>query len=68
MSLPALVARMAGYQENGRRPNGAVEMASLIVPLVISFGAPFAIALGRGRPPATTASPALPPASLPGLW
>jgi AraC-like DNA-binding protein len=41
------VARMVGYCENGRRLNGAVEMASLIVPLIVSFGAPFSIALGR---------------------
>ena len=45
--LSGLVARMTGYQENGRRLNGAVEMASLIVPLIVSFGAPFSIALGR---------------------
>ena len=45
--LSGLVARMTGYQENGWRLTGAVEMASLIVPLIISFGAPFSIALGR---------------------
>ena len=45
--LSGLVARMAGYQENGWRLTGAVEMAALVVPLVISFGAPFSIALGR---------------------
>ena len=49
--LSGLVSRMTGYQENGWRLNEAVEMASLIVPLVISFGAPFSIALGR-RPAA----------------
>ena len=38
---------MVGYQENGWRLTEAVEMAALVVPLVISFGAPFSIALGR---------------------
>ena len=38
---------MVGYQENGWRLIEAVEMAPLLVPLVISFGAPFSIALGR---------------------
>jgi len=45
--LSGLVARLTGYQENGWRLTGAVEMASLIVPLIVSFGAPFSIALGR---------------------
>ena len=45
--LAGMVASITGYQENGRRLQGSVEMASLVVPLVISFGAPFAIALGR---------------------
>ena len=41
-----------GYAENGIRLTDAIEAASLVVPLVISFGAPFAIALGR--PPVPT--------------
>src|SRR4051812_28378851 len=45
--LVGSVARMVGYCENGWRLTGAVEMASLIVPLIVSFGAPFSIALGR---------------------
>jgi len=46
-ALAGMVASITGYEENGRRLSGSVEMASLVVPLVISFGAPFAIALGR---------------------
>ena len=45
--LAGMVASITGYQENGRRLDGSVEMASLVVPLVIGFGAPFSIALGR---------------------
>jgi AraC-like DNA-binding protein len=45
--LTGIVTEITGYRENGRCLNGAVEMASLVVPLVISFGAPFSIALGR---------------------
>jgi len=45
--LRGLVSRIGGYQENGRRLLGVIEMASLVVPLIISFGAPYAIALGR---------------------
>jgi AraC-like DNA-binding protein len=45
--LSGFVIRMVGYQENGWRLAEAVEIASLVVPLVISFGAPFSIALGR---------------------
>lgn len=45
--LAGLVLRMAGYCENGWRLTETVEMAALVVPLVISFGAPFSIALGR---------------------
>jgi hypothetical protein len=44
--LSGFIVRMVGYQENGWRLTG-VEIASLDVPLVISFGAPFSIALGR---------------------
>jgi AraC-like DNA-binding protein len=50
--LAPWVSDIIGYAENGIRLAGAIETASLVVPLVISFGAPFAIALGR--PPATT--------------
>jgi AraC-like DNA-binding protein len=49
--LAGIVAGITGYRENGRRLEGSVEMASLVVPLVISFGAPFAIALGRKPKP-----------------
>jgi AraC-like DNA-binding protein len=45
--LSGLVSRLNGYCENGWRLSEAVEMAALVVPLVISFGAPFSIALGR---------------------
>jgi AraC-like DNA-binding protein len=45
--LSGLVSRITGYSENGWRLTEAVEMAALVVPLVISFGAPFSIALGR---------------------
>lgn len=45
--LLGLVSSIVGYQENGRCLDGAVEMATLVVPLVISFGAPFSIGLGR---------------------
>jgi AraC-like DNA-binding protein len=50
--LAPWVSDIIGYAENGIRLTGAIETASLVVPLVISFGAPFAIALGR--PPAPT--------------
>lgn len=46
-ALAGAVIDMVGYQENGERLAGSVEMASLVVPLVIGFGAPFTIALGR---------------------
>jgi AraC-like DNA-binding protein len=46
-ALSGAVARMCGYEEYGRRLVGKVETAALLVPLVISFGAPFQIALGR---------------------
>lgn len=49
--LAGAVVDITGYQENGRRLQGSVEMASLVVPLVISFGAPFSIALGRAPGP-----------------
>ena len=49
--LAGLVTDMVGYQENGVRLTGSVEMASLVVPLVIGFATPFAIALGRRPQP-----------------
>ena len=49
--LAGKVTDIVGYQENGQRLTGSVEMASLVVPLVISFGGPFAIALGRKPQP-----------------
>ena len=45
--LAGAVVDVVGYRENGRALAGQVEMAALIVPLIISFGAPFNIALGR---------------------
>ena len=46
-ALHGLVSRILGYQEKGRRLQGSIEAASLVVPLIISFGDPYAIALGR---------------------
>jgi AraC-like DNA-binding protein len=46
-ALDGLVTDIAGYGENGRGLVGEVEMASLVAPLIISFGDPFSIALGR---------------------
>ena len=45
--LLGLVDQIVGYSEEGHALRGRVEVASLIVPLVISFGDPFEIALGR---------------------
>lgn len=45
--LAGLVDRITGYSEQGRALRGHVEAAPLAVPLVISFGDPFEIALGR---------------------
>lgn len=42
-----LVIRITGYRETARRPIRMTETASLVVPIVFSFGEPFAIALGR---------------------
>jgi AraC-like DNA-binding protein len=50
-ALRGLVTGMMGYRENGRGLRGEVETASLIAPLIISFGGPFSIALSR--PPTT---------------
>jgi AraC-like DNA-binding protein len=46
-ALAGLVARISGYREAARRPIRMTETASLIVPIIISFGEPFEIALGR---------------------
>jgi AraC-like DNA-binding protein len=46
-ALTGLVSGLAGYREMERRPIRMTETASLIVPLVISFGEPFEIGLGR---------------------
>jgi AraC-like DNA-binding protein len=45
--LAGLVSRMVGYRETGRGHFRQVEAASLDIPLIISFGEPFAIGLGR---------------------
>ena len=46
-ALAGLVARISGYRETVRRPIRMTETASLIVPVIISFGEPFEIALNR---------------------
>ncbi|HET7716052.1 MAG TPA: helix-turn-helix domain-containing protein [Bauldia sp.] len=46
-ALTGLVARITGYRETLRRPIRMTETASLIVPVILSFGEPFEIALGR---------------------
>lgn len=46
-ALDGLVTDIVGYCENRRGLAGEVEMASLVAPLIISFGEPFSIALGR---------------------
>ena len=45
--VAGLVARISGYRETVRRPVAMTETASLIVPIIISFGEPFEIAIGR---------------------
>jgi AraC-like DNA-binding protein len=50
-ALRGLVTDMMGYRESGRGLTGAVETASLIAPLIISFGGPFSIALSRPPKP-----------------
>ena len=45
--LEPFVIRIAGYRDLGTTPMEMLEIASLIVPLVIGFDAPFEIALGR---------------------
>lgn len=41
------VVRIVSYRENGAALDNAVEMAALAVPLILGFGEPFQIALGR---------------------
>jgi AraC-like DNA-binding protein len=45
--LRGLVTDIVGYREAGCGLAGEVETASLVAPLIIGFGEPFAIALGR---------------------
>lgn len=45
------VERIVGYEERGTELPGSIETATLIVPLVISFGDAFAIGLGREAGP-----------------
>ncbi len=45
--LEPFVIRIAGYRDLGTTPVDMLEIASLVVPLVIGFDAPFEIALGR---------------------
>lgn len=49
--LAGIVAGIVGYRENGRRLSGQVQIAPLTMPLVISFGEPFAIGLGSAPSP-----------------
>lgn len=49
--MELLVVQIAGYRETRREPIRMVETASLVVPLVIGFDAPFEIALGRAPLP-----------------
>ncbi len=46
-ALAGLVTRITGYRETVRRPIRMTETASLIVPVILSFGEPFEIALNR---------------------
>lgn len=46
-ALAGLVHRITGYRETLRRPIRMTETASLVVPVIFSFGEPFEIALGR---------------------
>jgi AraC-like DNA-binding protein len=45
--LDGIVSRITGYRELATGHLRQVETASLIVPLIVSFGGPFAIGLGR---------------------
>ena len=46
-TLAGLVTGIHGYEERGDALAGAVETASLDVPLIINFGSPYRIGLGR---------------------
>lgn len=48
------VSQIVGYLEDGARLCGAVEMAPLVVPFIVSFGPGFDIALGRAPQPGET--------------
>ena len=50
-AFDGLVTRMTGYRETLRRRIRMTETASLVVPLIFSFGEPFAIAFGREPAP-----------------
>lgn len=52
--LAPWVAQIVGYRENGARLSNSVEMAPLVVPLIVSFGEGFEIALGRAPRPDET--------------
>ncbi len=45
--LVGMVTGLHGYAERGQAMRGLVETASLTVPLIINFGGPFRIGLGR---------------------
>lgn len=45
--LATLVTGIYGYSENGEAMQGLTEAASLTVPLIVNFGSPFRIGLGR---------------------
>ncbi|WP_448952712.1 helix-turn-helix domain-containing protein [Labrys neptuniae] len=45
--LSALISGIYGYREQGDAMRGLTEAASLTVPLIVNFGSPFRIALGR---------------------
>ena len=45
--LNTLVSGIYGYGENGAAMRGLTEAASLTVPLIVNFGSPFRIGLGR---------------------
>jgi AraC-like DNA-binding protein len=46
-ALAGLVSGIHGYEERGDALQGVVETASLDVPLIINFGSPYRIGLGR---------------------
>ncbi|MBS0219912.1 MAG: AraC family transcriptional regulator [Proteobacteria bacterium] len=50
--LAGLVAGLSGYRETARGLYGMRQTAPLLIPLIVSFGTPFSIALGRAPNPA----------------